>query len=166
MKEICTLLVICYISFASECKELSASRPSIIQVGCPACCYQVCALNHAKVGDADLDYPSEPCHRNVHTKLKMCTVCGVQFSSVCLSQVNAFPCVVLSSGVCVCISHCICLSGSMWVECWMEVCLSGGVWVPCWMADSHTSAWVWNPLMTIKQMNKTEISVNDMVIIP
>ena len=38
--------------------------PSIIQVGCPTCCYQVCALNHAKVGDTDRDYPSEPCHRN------------------------------------------------------------------------------------------------------
>ena len=42
------------------------ARPSIIQVGCPTCCYQVCALNHAKVGDADLNYPSEPCHRNAN----------------------------------------------------------------------------------------------------
>ena len=42
------------------------ARPSIIQAGCPTCCYQLCALNHAKVGDADLDYPSEPCHRNVY----------------------------------------------------------------------------------------------------
>ena len=40
---------------------------SIIQVGCPTCCYQVCALDHAKGGDADLDYPSEPCHRKEHS---------------------------------------------------------------------------------------------------
>ena len=41
------------------------ARPSIIQVGCPTRCHQVCALNHAKVSDTDLDYPSEPCHCNV-----------------------------------------------------------------------------------------------------
>ena len=40
------------------------ARPSIIQVGCPTSCYQVCALNHAKGGNADLDYPPEPCYRN------------------------------------------------------------------------------------------------------
>ena len=40
------------------------ARPSIIQVGCPTCCYQVCALDHAKGGTADLNYPSEPCHHN------------------------------------------------------------------------------------------------------
>ena len=40
------------------------ARPSIIQVGCPACCYQVCPLDHAKGGTADLDYHSEPYHRN------------------------------------------------------------------------------------------------------
>ena len=40
------------------------ARPSIIQVGCPTCCYQVCALDHAKWGTADLDYHSEPCRRN------------------------------------------------------------------------------------------------------
>ena len=56
-----------YISFAPECKDLPCMlRPSIIQVGCPTCCYQVCALDHAKGGAADLDYPSEPCHRNEH----------------------------------------------------------------------------------------------------
>ena len=38
--------------------------PSIIQVGCPTCCYQVCALDHANGGAADLDYGSEHCHRN------------------------------------------------------------------------------------------------------
>ena len=40
------------------------ARLSIIQVGCTTCCYQVCALDHAKGGTADLDYHSEPCHRN------------------------------------------------------------------------------------------------------
>ena len=50
-----------YISFAPECKELT----SIIQVGCPTCCYQVCALDHAKGGTADLDHPSQPCHSNI-----------------------------------------------------------------------------------------------------
>ena len=40
------------------------ARPPIIQVGCPTCCYQVCALDHANVGTADLDYSSGPCHRN------------------------------------------------------------------------------------------------------
>ena len=34
------------------------ARLSIRQVGCPTCCYQVCALDHAKWGTADLDYPS------------------------------------------------------------------------------------------------------------
>ena len=51
-----------YISFSLECKELT--RPSITQVGCPTCCYQVCALDHANVGTAELDYSSGPCHRN------------------------------------------------------------------------------------------------------
>ena len=68
-----------YVSFASECKELTCMLdvPSIIQVGCPTCCYQVCALNHAKVGNADPGYPSEPCHRNVlsraQSKLRLCS---------------------------------------------------------------------------------------------
>ena len=58
MKEICTLLVKLHIIFSRM------QRPSIIQVGCPTCCYQVCALDHANVGTADLDYSSGPCHRN------------------------------------------------------------------------------------------------------
>ena len=33
-------------------------------MGCPTCCYQVCALGHANVGTADLHYSSGPCHRN------------------------------------------------------------------------------------------------------
>ena len=49
MKEICTLLV---------------KLQVIIQVGCPTCCYQVCALDHANGGAADLDYGSEHCRRN------------------------------------------------------------------------------------------------------
>ena len=39
------------------------ARPSIIQVGCPTCCYQVCALDRVNVGTADLDYSSGHCHR-------------------------------------------------------------------------------------------------------
>ena len=63
-----------YISFSPECKELNQhARPSIIQTACPTCCYQVCALDHANVGTADLDYSSGPCHRNgsFHTLLDM-----------------------------------------------------------------------------------------------
>ena len=37
----------------------------IIQVGCPTCCYQVCELDHAKGGTADLAHPSKPCHFNI-----------------------------------------------------------------------------------------------------
>ena len=40
------------------------ARPSIIQVGCPTYFYQVCALDHANRGTVDLDYPSEPFHRD------------------------------------------------------------------------------------------------------
>ena len=40
------------------------ARTSIIQVGCPTCCYQVCVLDHAMRGTADLGHPSQPCHRN------------------------------------------------------------------------------------------------------
>ena len=38
------------------------ARPSIKHVGCPICCFQVWALDHAKEGTADMDYPSKPCH--------------------------------------------------------------------------------------------------------
>ena len=58
-----SLVMLHIICFRMQRVNLHA-RPSIIQVGCPTCCCQVCALNHVKVGDADLDYPSEPCHRN------------------------------------------------------------------------------------------------------
>ena len=51
------------ICFRMQIVNLHA-RPSITQMGWPTCCCWVCALNHAKVGDADLDYLSEPCHRN------------------------------------------------------------------------------------------------------
>ena len=54
MKKICTLLQ----------RVNQHAKPSIIQVGCPTCCYQVCALDHANGGAADLDYGSEHCHRN------------------------------------------------------------------------------------------------------
>ena len=53
-----------YISVAPEYRVNLHARPSIIQLGCPTC-YQVCALDHAKGGTADLDYPLEPCHCNV-----------------------------------------------------------------------------------------------------
>ena len=43
------------------------ARPSIIQVGCPTCCYQVCALDHAKGDTADLSYRSQPYHHNATT---------------------------------------------------------------------------------------------------
>ena len=49
-----------YISFASVCKQLACMLDPLLYIRG----YQVCALNHTKVGDADLDYPSEPCHRN------------------------------------------------------------------------------------------------------
>ena len=63
-KEICTLLVKLHIIFSRMQRVNLHARPSIIQVGHPTCCYQVCALDHAKGGTADLDYRSEPYHRN------------------------------------------------------------------------------------------------------
>ena len=48
------------------------ARPSIIHVGCPTCCYQVCALDHANVGTADLDYSSGPWHRNDMMAYQLC----------------------------------------------------------------------------------------------
>ena len=46
MKEICTLLVKLYIICSRMQRVNLHARPSIIQVGCPTCCYQVCALDH------------------------------------------------------------------------------------------------------------------------
>ena len=65
MKKICTLLVKLYIICSRMQRVNLHARPSIIQVGCPTCCHQVCALDHANGGIADLDYHSGPCHRNV-----------------------------------------------------------------------------------------------------
>ena len=54
-----------YIYFLQNAKSYNQhASPSIIQVGCPTCCYQVCALDHANVGTAGLDYSSGPCHRS------------------------------------------------------------------------------------------------------
>ena len=93
MKEICTLLVKLYIICSGIQRVNLHARPHIIQVVCSTCCFQVCALDHAKgwgwggggcgcgcvcgwvggwVGGggggggctADLVYRSEPCHRN------------------------------------------------------------------------------------------------------
>ena len=64
MKEICTLLVKLHIIFSRMQRVNQHARPSIIQVGCPTCCYQVGPLDHANGGAADLDYGSEHRHRN------------------------------------------------------------------------------------------------------
>ena len=64
MKEIYTPLVKLHIIFSRMQRVNQQARPSIIQVGCPTCCNQVCALHHANGGAADLDYHSEHCHRN------------------------------------------------------------------------------------------------------
>ena len=48
MKEICTLLVKLYIICSRMQRVNLHARPSIIQVGCPTCCYQVCALDHER----------------------------------------------------------------------------------------------------------------------
>ena len=69
MKEICTLLVKLHIIFSRMQRVNQHARPSIIPVGCPTCCYQVCALDHANGGAADLDYGSEHCRRNAATGL-------------------------------------------------------------------------------------------------
>ena len=53
MKEIYILLVKLHIIFSRMQRVNQHARPSIIQVGCPTCCYQVCALDHANVGTAD-----------------------------------------------------------------------------------------------------------------
>ena len=68
MKEICTLLVKLHIIFSRMQRVNQHARPSIIQVGCPSCCYQVYALDHANGGAADLDYGSEHSHRNDYSK--------------------------------------------------------------------------------------------------
>ena len=64
IKEICTLLVKLHIIFSRMQRVNQHARPSIIQVGCPTCCYQVCALEHANGGTADLDLSSGTCQRN------------------------------------------------------------------------------------------------------
>ena len=64
MKEIYTLLVKSHIIFSRMQRVNQHARPSIIQVGCATCCYQVCALDHANGGTADLDSSSGTCHRN------------------------------------------------------------------------------------------------------
>ena len=64
MKETCTLLVKLHTIFSRMQRVNQHARPSIIQVGFPTYCYQVCALDHANVGTANLDYSSGPCHRN------------------------------------------------------------------------------------------------------
>ena len=69
MKEICTLLVKLHIIFSRMQRINRHARPSIIQVGCPTCCYQVCVLDHANGGAADLDYGSEHWHRNEYAYL-------------------------------------------------------------------------------------------------
>ena len=48
MNEICTLLVKIYIICSRMERVNLHARPSIIQVGCPIYCYQLCALDHAK----------------------------------------------------------------------------------------------------------------------
>ena len=59
-----------YILFAPECKRVNLhARTSNIQVGHPTCCYQVCALDYAKGGTADLDYSLGPCHRNAENQI-------------------------------------------------------------------------------------------------
>ena len=65
MKKIYTLSVKLHIIFSRMQRVNQHVRSSIIQVECPTCCYQVCALDHAKGGAADLDNHSETCHRNV-----------------------------------------------------------------------------------------------------
>ena len=71
MKEICTLLTKLYIICSRMQRVNLHARPSIIQVGCTTCSYQVCALDHAKWGTADLDYHSEPCRRNAGVSEQM-----------------------------------------------------------------------------------------------
>ena len=62
------------------------ARPSIIQAGCPTCCYQVCALDHAKGGTADLDHPSKPCH---HDDSSIASATGTANRTVASTQMNA-----------------------------------------------------------------------------
>ena len=73
----CTLLVKLHIIFSRMQRVDQHARPSIIQVGCPTCCYQVCALDHANVGTAGLDYSSGPCHRNAGEWLN-CSILSLQ----------------------------------------------------------------------------------------
>ena len=48
IKEICTLLVKLHMICSRMQRVNLHSRPFIIQVGCTTCCFQVCALDHAK----------------------------------------------------------------------------------------------------------------------
>ena len=48
IKKICTLLLKLHIICSRMQRVNLHARPSIIQVGCPICCYQVCALDHVK----------------------------------------------------------------------------------------------------------------------
>ena len=48
IKKICTLLLKLHIICSRMQKVNLHARPSIIQMGCPICCYQVCALDHVK----------------------------------------------------------------------------------------------------------------------
>ena len=47
IKEICTLLAKLHIICSRMQRVNLYARPSIIQMGCPTCCYRVCALDHA-----------------------------------------------------------------------------------------------------------------------
>ena len=94
MKEICTLLVKLYIICSRMQRVNLHARPSIIQVGCPTCCYQVCPLDHAKWGTAELGSHSQPCRRNAmcisHTfsyLLKnICNSGMILYNIICLLQ--------------------------------------------------------------------------------
>ena len=74
IKEICTLLVKLHIIFSRMQRVNQHARPYIIQVGCPTFCYQVCALDRANVGTADLGYSSGPCHRNDKHIFTFCVI--------------------------------------------------------------------------------------------
>ena len=81
------------------------ARPSIIQVGCPTCCYQVRPLDHANGGAADLDYGSEHWHRNLSSTLP--EIDPDTAYVVCISvslgfpyMVSVFPCFPYMVSIC------------------------------------------------------------------
>ena len=88
MKKIYTLLVKLHVICSRMQRVNLHARPSIIQVGYPTCCYQACALDHAKWGTVDLDYHSLHCRPNVLCGCNIGDSAGGLWKITCSSATN------------------------------------------------------------------------------